>query len=98
MSRASVPGVAALLALLAWRSGRARRRFPWQGSPISRIRTAAYSPDQVYRLYGFVGFHIDLEFEADETFEAISGGDLGGLTYSAHGNVLTLKPKVATPR
>ena len=51
------------------------------------------APDEVYRLYGFVGYHLDLEFESDETFEAISGGDLRGLTYSAHGNVLTLKPK-----
>jgi len=69
--------------------------LPLAGRVDQRIRTAAYSPDQVYRLYGFVGYHIDLEFEADETFEAISGGDLEGLTYSAHGNVLTLKPKVA---
>jgi type IV secretion system protein VirB9 len=38
---------------------------------------------------------LDLEFELDETFEALSGGDLEGLTYSAHENVLTLKPKVA---
>ncbi len=69
--------------------------LPRAGPTDPRIRTAAYSPDQVYRLYGFVGFHIDLEFEPGETFEALSGGDLEGLTYSAHANVLTLKPKVA---
>lgn len=68
--------------------------LPLPGRTDPRIRTAVYSPDQVYRLYGYVGFHIDLEFAADETFEAISGGDLEGLTYNAHGNVLTLKPKV----
>ena len=54
--------------------------LPRAGPPDPRIRTAAYSPDQVYRLYGFVGFHIDLEFEPGETFEALSGGDLEGLT------------------
>lgn len=69
--------------------------LPRAGATDPRIRTAAYSPDQVYRLYGFVGFHIDLEFEPGESFEALSGGDLEGLTYSAHANVLTLKPKVA---
>lgn len=74
----------------------AAETLPLSGTVDQRIRTALYSPDQVYRLYGFVGFHIDLEFEADETFEAMSGGDLDGLTYSAHGNVLTLKPKVAS--
>jgi len=70
--------------------------LPQPGKVDPRIRTAIYSADEVYRLYGFVGYHIDLEFETDETFEAISGGDLDGLTYSAHGNVLTLKPKVAS--
>ncbi|MGH8306172.1 MAG: TrbG/VirB9 family P-type conjugative transfer protein, partial [Steroidobacteraceae bacterium] len=70
--------------------------LPERGTGDPRIRTAAYSPDEVYRLYGFVGYHLDLEFEADETFASISGGDLEGLTYSAHGNVLTLKPKVAS--
>jgi type IV secretion system protein VirB9 len=69
--------------------------LPTQGRVDERIRTAVYSADEVYRLYGYVGYHLDLEFEADETFAAISGGDLDGLTFSAHANVLTLKPKVA---
>ena len=70
--------------------------LPERGHVDERIRTVLYSSDQVYRLYGYVGYHLDLEFEADETFAAISGGDLDGLTYSAHANVLTLKPKVAS--
>jgi type IV secretion system protein VirB9 len=68
--------------------------LPASGTIDSRIRTATYNPNEVYRLYGHVGYHLDLEFEADESFEALSGGDLEGLTYSAHANVLTLKPKV----
>jgi type IV secretion system protein VirB9 len=95
VSRVGVPGAAVLLAVLAGALASAET-IPMAGLTDSRIRTVAYSPDQVYRLYGFVGFHIDLEFESDETFEAISGGDLRGLTYSAHGNVLTLKPRVAS--
>ena len=70
--------------------------IPKRGLVDQRIRTAVYSSDEVYRLYGFVGFHLDLEFEADESFTSLSGGDLGALTYSAHDNVLTLKPKVAS--
>ena len=88
--------LALAIALLILAAGRAGGETLPRAGPIDpRIRTAAYSPDQVYRLYGFVGFHIDLEFEPGETFEALSGGDLEGLTYSAHANVLTLKPKVA---
>src|ERR1039458_4932271 len=68
---------------------------PTPGHTDQRIRAAVYSPDQVYRLYGFVGFHLDLEFEADEVFKSLSGGDLEALTYSAHDNILTLKPRVA---
>jgi type IV secretion system protein VirB9 len=70
--------------------------IPKRGLVDQRIRTAVYSSDEVYRLYGFVGFHLDLEFETDESFTSLSGGDLGALTYSAHDNVLTLKPKVAS--
>ena len=88
--------LALAIALLTLAAGRASgETLPRAGPVDPRIRTAAYSPDQVYRLYGFVGFHIDLEFEPGETFEALSGGDLEGLTYSAYANVLTLKPKVA---
>ena len=82
-----------VIALLSVTAG--AETLPLSGTVDPRIRTAVYSPDEVYRLYGNVGFHIDLEFEADETFASLSGGDLEGLTYSAHANVLTLKPKVA---
>jgi len=84
---------ALLLAVLLCVAARAET-LPLSGTVDPRIRTALYSPDEVYRLYGNVGFHIDLEFEPDETFASLSGGDLEGLTYSAHANVLTLKPKV----
>jgi type IV secretion system protein VirB9 len=95
MSAVRTVGLAALLGLIAAAVAYAET-LPAGGQVDQRIRTAVYSADQVYRLYGFVGYHIDLEFEADETFEALSGGDLEGLTYSAHGNVLTLKPKVVS--
>lgn len=77
-------------------AGAGAETLPASGQIDPRIRTAVYSPDEVYRLYGNVGYHLDLEFEADETFESLSGGDLEGLTYNAQGHVLTLKPKVAS--
>jgi type IV secretion system protein VirB9 len=84
-----------ILILAGLAAGANAETLPASGHVDPRIRTVAYNPNEVYRLYGNVGYHLDLEFEADETFESLSGGDLGGLTYSAHANVLTLKPKVA---
>ena len=48
------------------------------------------------RLRGWVGFHVDLEFEPGESFVMLGGGDLAGLTYGAYGNHLVLKPKAPT--
>jgi type IV secretion system protein VirB9 len=68
--------------------------LPVRGAVDSRIRTAAYSAEEIYRLVGFVGYHLDLEFAPDEVFTGISAGDPEALTYSAHDNVLTLRPRV----
>lgn len=70
--------------------------LPRRGDTDPRIRTAMYDADEVYRLSGFVGYHVDLEFESDESFVGISAGDPEALTYSAHDNVLTLRPKAPT--
>jgi type IV secretion system protein VirB9 len=69
---------------------------PMRGAADSRIRTVLYSPDEVVRLYGFVGYHLDLEFASDEVFGGLSAGDPEAVTYSAHENVLTLRPKAAS--
>ena len=55
-----------------------------------------YVPDQVVRLRGWVGYHVDLEFEPGESFVMLGGGDLAGLTYGAYSNHLVLKPKAPT--
>ncbi len=61
-----------------------------------RIRSLLFVPDQVVRLRGWVGYHVDLEFEPGESFVTLGGGDLAGLTYGAYSNHLVLKPKAAT--
>ena len=94
MRSAARVGVRALVALLLGVVVSARAdTTPRRGPTDPRIRTTLYSPDEVYRLYGFVGYHLDLEFEADEAFVGLSAGDPEALTYSAHANVLTLRPK-----
>jgi type IV secretion system protein VirB9 len=67
--------------------------FPAKGSVDTRIRMAAYDSNQVYRLRGFVGYQIDLEFEPGETFIGLGAGDIDGLAFVGQENHLFLKPK-----
>ncbi len=60
-----------------------------------RIRTTPYFPDAVYRLRGYVGYQIDVEFETGESFLGLGAGDLAGLRFAADGNHLFLKPRAA---
>lgn len=89
MSTRWVPFVLALLAAFPANP----EALPLPGPIDARIRFAIYSPDQVYRLYAFVGYDIRLEFGRDERFVSIDGGDLDALTYSARQNVVSLKPR-----
>ena len=68
---------------------------PEPGLLDSRVRTAHYSNDQVYRLVGFVGYQTDLEFESGESFVGLGAGDIEGLSFVAAENHLFLKPKAA---
>ena len=69
--------------------------IPVRGDVDGRIRSAVYDGDQVYRLRGFVGYQIDLEFEAGESFQGLGAGDIEGLAYFGQANHLFLKPKAA---
>jgi type IV secretion system protein VirB9 len=68
-----------------------------QGVPLgdARIRTVVYAADEVYRLHGYVGFQIDLEFEPGEAFVGLGAGDVEGLAFAAEANHLFLKPRAA---
>lgn len=71
---------------------------PVRGPGDSRIRQALYSADEVYRLHGFVGYDIGLEFAKDEVFKRVNGGDLKAITYSAQENTFSFKPRVRATR
>jgi type IV secretion system protein VirB9 len=85
---------AALLSVLLMTSARAEL-VPPRGSVDGRIRAALYDGDQVYRLRGYVGYQIDLEFESGEVFLGLGAGDMEGLAYFGQDNHLFLKPKAA---
>ncbi len=87
---------AALIAAMGLWVSQARGEFvPTPGHVDTRVRTAAYNPDQVYRLQGVMGFAIDLVFAPDEECTGISGGDLDAVVVAANGHRLTIKPKLA---
>ena len=76
-------------------TGSRAETLPARGKVDSRIRTAAYNADEVYKLYGFVGYAIELIFEDGEAFVGKGGGDLEGVTIDAHANSVLLKPKAS---
>ncbi len=84
--------VVALTALVSSMAARAET-LPQKGTADSRIRKATYNPDEIYRLYGFVGYAIELTFEEGETGAGNAGGDLEAITFGWHDNHLILKPK-----
>lgn len=67
---------------------------PARGSVDSRMRVAPYSPDEVYSLYGYVGYQIDIEFASGEVFKGLAAGDIDSISFEAHGRHLFLKPRV----
>jgi type IV secretion system protein VirB9 len=83
------------LAVTAWHAAAWAETVPAKGTVDTRIRTAAYDSNEVYRLHGFVGYQIDLEFEPGETFVGLGSGDLEGLAFVGQENHLFLKPKAA---
>lgn len=91
-SRVWSPLAAGILALLAGMFGAAA---PAAEAADSRIRTTPYSPDAVYRLRGYVGYQIDVQFEPGESFLGLGAGDLEGLRFAAQDNHLFLKPRAA---
>lgn len=93
--RVSSAGWSALCALLTFASARADT-VPAPGPADSRIRVAPYLADEVYRLRGFVGYQIDLEFAPGETFVGLGAGDIRSLTFAAEANHLFLKPRAPT--
>jgi type IV secretion system protein VirB9 len=72
---------------------------PARGAIDARVRTTEFRPDEVYRLHGYAGYQIDLEFQEGERFVGLGAGDIEALSFVGEGNHLFLKPhaaKVAT--
>jgi len=68
---------------------------PPPGPVDARVREIEYRPGQVVQLTGYVGYHIHLELERDETFVALGAGDSAALDIAAAGPHILFKPKAA---
>lgn len=69
--------------------------MPSQGLTDPRVRTALFNSDEVYRLHGYVGYEIDVQFEKNEVFVGLGAGDIEGLSFVAQDNHLFIKPRAA---
>lgn len=86
---------AVVLAALLLAGGAQAEMTPVKGRLDPRIRDAVYEEAQVFRLHGFVGYQIDLQFEPGETFLGLGAGDMEGLSFVGQENHLFIKPKAA---
>src|SRR5689334_14696721 len=68
---------------------------PVQGLTDPRVRTVPFNSDEVYRLHGYVGYEIDVQFEKSEVFIGLGTGDIEGLAFVAQDNHLFIKPRAA---
>jgi type IV secretion system protein VirB9 len=66
---------------------------PLRGIADSRVRSAIYDGNDVYRLHGYIGYEIDLQFEAGEYFVGMGAGDIEGVSFVSQDNHLFIKPK-----
>ena len=87
--------VAAVAAALLCGTGAQAVVVPEKGVADARIRTVEYSPDEVYRLRGIVGYQIDLQFEPGEVFVGLGSGDIDAVSFVGQDNHLFLKPRAA---
>ena len=91
----------AALGVLAALSGMARTHAAAVVSPAGpartardpRIRVVPYSADRIYRLRGYAGYQIDVQFALGERVTGVGVGDAKGVTYASSGDQLFLKPR-----
>lgn len=59
----------------------------------TRVRTVAYVADQVYRLYGAVGYAIHIELEPGEQYRGLGAGDSEAIAVDVQDHHVFLKPR-----
>ncbi len=93
--RAWVAGMLLIGAVGPCRAGVAAPAAPGRPgvSRDPRIRVVPYSPDRIYRLRGYAGYQIDVQFARGERIAGVGAGDAKSITWAAAGDQLFLKPR-----
>jgi type IV secretion system protein VirB9 len=68
--------------------------LPSQGVVDTRVRAVPYVADQVYRLFGAVGYAIHIELEPGEQYRGLGAGDSEAIAVDVQDHHLFLKPRV----
>ncbi len=59
-----------------------------------RLRTVEFRPHRVVELTAFVGYHVNVEFAADERFVSLGAGNTAAIDIGAQANHLLIKPRI----
>lgn len=92
--RRAAATAAVLAALLGSAAGARAETLPARGAVDPRVRVVAFSPDDVVRLHGYVGYQIHLQWAEGEEFVGLGSGDVGGFDIGTERNHFFIKPKV----
>lgn len=72
-----------------------RQPAPQPSPGDSRVRVVYYRTDRIYRLRGYAGYQIDVQFAPGEHFEGAGVGDAKGVTIGSAANHMFIKPRAA---
>ena len=95
LPRLAALGTLALLAGLAHAhaAALASPARPARTARDPRIRVVPYSAERIYRLRGYAGYQIDVQFALGERVTGVGVGDAKGVTLASSGDQLFLKPR-----
>jgi type IV secretion system protein VirB9 len=93
LARWWLPGAGLLMTLIRCSLVSAAGAVSADPAADNRLRSVVYSADEVYRLRGYAGYQIELEFEPGEGFVGLGAGDVEALAFVAQDNHLFVKPK-----
>lgn len=85
-------GAFALLATVELRA----EIVPPRGAEDVRVRVVPYAADQVYRVFGYVGYAIHIELQEGEEYRGLGAGDSQAITVDVSDNNIFLKPRAVS--
>ncbi len=98
MKHAATTAALAIAALCIVHTTKAET-IPPRGEVDARVRVVPYNPDDVFKLHGYVGYQIHIQWAHGEELVSLGAGDAAGFDIGAEKNHFFIKPtqeKVST--